>query len=466
VNERRSLNIRRTLFRLVFDRPGLVLVLGLALGACLSSQPYVPLKASHEAFSQLAKRISALRQLELKRELTLEQDSGDATAPASKTYDAGMAPALIESVYKIAGLLSDDANLNNALAEYRHLQRLAPYDPASGKILLTRDAARLAATLEKSHDSVATELPPVFGLMAGLQEQHFRWRAKIDSLSLEDRRLAFRAVAAGDMLLTLLASAAGARKDELPTENLQVGGQIGDALEKLGARLPVFFRRQLSFPYRHGSRFVWWALKARGWNGVNGLYANPPLSTAEILHPEKYFVQRQLPRRFFPPALLRRFREGPVVEQSFGEYLTGALLAPEHGASTAERLAAAWHGDQLFVFDDGRSLATVWFSSWQDENHAQEFMGAYRRVLEARHRLRFERRVNDKSRPLIAAGRDGRGWLIEARGSSVIAVSGASVENSIDLAKEGWQDLEIELESTAIPFESARRFNQFSSSKK
>jgi hypothetical protein len=66
-------------------------------------------------------------------------------------------------------------------------------------------------------------------------------------------------------------------------------------------------RQKLTFPFREGSQFVFWALRAKGWPGVDALYGNPPISAAEILHPERYFLLREAPLRFFPAALLGKF---------------------------------------------------------------------------------------------------------------------------------------------------------------
>lgn len=460
MDENRPLKSRAVL-RVLLKLFGPVLFSPLALAACFTSEPPALPKTSSESFSQLVKNISQRRALPVKRDLAVEQAlPAPAASEAPATY-RGMPLAAVEAAYKSVGLLPGAADLNRDLREYLRLERLAAYEQTSGKIFLAQNLSTLSSVVEQSRESASSEAPLIFAVMAALQEQHFKWPAIIDSVSVEDRRLAFRAVAAGDALLAVMAHAAGS---ELSAASLRAAGPIADELEKLGARLPAFFRQQAGFPFRYGSRFVWWAFKAGGWSGVNALYAKPPLSTAEILHPEKYFIRRQLPLRFFPPVLLRRFRGGAAVEQSFGEYLIGALLAAEHGAGAAERLAAAWRGDQLFAFQDGRSLATVWLSSWQDENDAREFTGAYRRVLEARHRLRFERRVNGKTATLTATGRDRRGWVIEAQGASVIAASSASAENSLELARQAWQDLEIDPESTAIPFESAGRLNHFSSS--
>src|SRR6185295_12605226 len=100
--------------------------------------------------------------------------------------------------------------------------------------------------------------------------------------------------------------------DTLSTVDLQNAGKFALELEKSAAGLPDYLRHRLLFPYREGSQFALWALKAKGWQGVNALYANPPLSTAQILHPEKYFAQPDAPSDFLPAGLIRAMRDGPL----------------------------------------------------------------------------------------------------------------------------------------------------------
>ena len=449
--------------RILLASSGFILCLLLMLAGCFSSAPRVSTTATSEAFSELAKNMARMRQLPFKRDVSFEtvtKSSGTLLQIAAPAYYGALPLASLEHAYKTVGLLANDADLRSILTEYRPIEQQVAYDDALGRALLSTDLIRLGASLEKTNPQIAAELPAAFGIMTTLQEQHFKWQTKINSIALDDRRLAFRAIAAGDTLLTLVARAAGSTKGELSTAHLEVASQIAGEVDKLAARLPVFFRQQLSFPYRDGSQFVLWALGAKGWNGVNGLYANPPLSTAQILHPEKYFIQRELPLRFFPAALIRRFKESPEVEQSFGEYLIGGLLASEHAAKFAQDLAAAWRGDQLFTFQEGVNFTTVWFSSWKTENDAREFMHAYQSVLQASQRVRFERTTNGQA--LIGTTRDRRGWLLQAAGSVVLVVNTWSANHLIELADEAWKDLEIETESTVIPFESAKRRAQFS----
>jgi len=460
VDESQPLKTRREIrFRL--KALGRALIWPFALSACFASEPPGLSPVNGEVFSQLAKNISALRELGLKHDLLLDTKTPE-LPPVASTHDRGTTPvAALESAYKSVGLLPGDVDLGSAQADYRRAQRLAVYHEANGQVWLSPNLASVSRALEKPYSAIAPEVPALFGVLAALQEQHFRWQARIEAVQLEDRRLAFRAVSAGDLALTIALRAAA--KSGTAASDVQIAEPIARELDRLGERLPTFFRQKLGFPYVEGSRFVLWAHRARGWSGVNALYAHPPLSTAEILHPEKYFIRRQLPLRFFPPALLRRYRQGPALEQSFGEGLIRGLLTAAHGAAQASRWAAAWRGDQLFSFHDGPNVTTLWFSAWESDSAAEQFLEAYRGVLERRHRLRFTRAADTDPRALRASARDGRGWLLQTRGSAVVLVNAAAKESLTELAEQAWRDLEIEPESTAIPFETAGLRNQRSS---
>ena len=455
MDESIRLKLPATLRRLLaFPRRLLFLII--ALIGCFAPEPKPLSTPSPDAIRELTRSVAEWRQLPLDRPVRLQIQPGGAETEPNLFATPFNAPsqAQLEQAYKAIGLLPDHVDFSTALAEYRKIVQLISYDGRQDLVILSTNAARLAAPLATSNPAAAHELPAVIGVMRALQERHFNWRERIDSSAFDDRRMALRAVATGDALLAALSRDAGKK---LTLANLAVLPQIAAEVDRLAWRLPVFLRQQASFPYREGGQFVYWALAAKGWQGVDALYADPPRTTAQVLHPEKYFIERDHPAHFFPAALLRRLKTNSLVEDSIGELSIRALLEGEHAQKYAADTAAAWRADQLFSFQNDADLNTFWFSSWGSETAAEEFVRAYRKVIENRQRLRFDRVAQAKDLALIGVARDGRAWLLQARGPVVLVMQSATANRATELAEEAWKDLESEAEPTVVRFESARR---------
>lgn len=442
----------------LFVLPGYFLFIAALFPACTSSEPKFFSPGPARSFPEVVKTVAQTRGLEPRQEIKLALEVNVGSRPATAPIDVYHgAPLLeVERAYKIIGLLPNTSDFSKALAEYALLERFITYDPLTSSVNWTTSAFQIAAPLAKIHEDKAREFVPVLAIVQALQEQHFRWRATIDKVSLEDRRSAFRALAKGDATLTLLTMDVKEEEPKLLPSRLGIAARAAGEIDKLAARLPDFLRRQLTFPYRHGGQFVYWAFKAKGWQGVDGLYATPPLSTSEILHPEKYFVERETPLRFFPAQLLRRFTESPIVEQTLGEDAIIGLLSRSGSTQPAVDIAAGWRGDQLFSFLDTNTPMIIWLSSWRTEDQAQEFLRAYRSVLEARHRVRFDLSAGQRTGPLIARSRDQRGWLLQRSSSVVLLASTSPASRLIELAADTWKDLAIDNETMEMRFESAQ----------
>jgi len=428
------------------------------LASCLSSQPRPPLRPPPAGFAVLAHDIAKFRALPLKRDVAL------AAAAENLTRDELTAPfelTHVERAYKAIALVGEDADLGAALGEFRQLDRLFTYDAVRGSIALEPAADKLGLPFEATDPTLAREAPFGFAVVAALQEQNFHWQEKIRLAFLEDHRLALRALAIGDAAVTLIARTNN--RIDFTAADVARTGQFAGALEKAAAGLPGFVRDKITFPYRDGSRFVLWALKARGWSGVDALYVNPPLSSAAVLHPEKYFLLGERPLRFFPAALRSVAKDGFIVEQSLGAHLLRGLLAGALDANLAGAVAAAWRGDQLFAFQDGGEFVTAWYSSWATAQQAAAFQRAYKNVLERRQRIRFDTPVKPSANSSLSGRtRANRGVWLETQGPAVLFLSGVPLERLRQRVEDAWRDLEIEADPAVIRFDSVRNRRQLS----
>jgi hypothetical protein len=162
------------------------------------------------------------------------------------------------------------------------------------------------------------------------------------------------------------------------------------------------------FPYREGARFVGALLQAGWWPAVNAAYLDPPVSTEQILHPEKYTgAPRDAPRTVRVPDLGEDLGEDwrLVVQDVLGELILGAHL-DQYLPDTPEARAAAagWDGDRAVVWQDleGREVLVI-RSLWDSDAEATEFVQSYAAVID--RRLRGASRV---LRSIVPPG--GRWW--------------------------------------------------------
>src|SRR5208337_2225193 len=144
-------------------------------------------------------------------------------------------------------------------------------------------------------------------------------------------------------------------------------------------------RQMLVFPYVQGQQFCEVVYARGGFPALSAVYADPPASTAQILHPEKYFketLENPIPVDF-PDTTFKG--QKPLADNVLGEMGCRILFAQSQNyADHAEEIAAGWRGDRYLVFDNGKEL--VWKTIWRSENAARAAGEAFRKSCEQRSR--------------------------------------------------------------------------------
>jgi hypothetical protein len=361
----------------------------------------------------------------------------------------------LSQVYKRLGFLADSVDPVQAYQEFSKLQRAVSYDPARDAIFISPAAVRIGQAFAGPSGYDGGAVAAVMALTYALQEQHFRWQQRVNETTSEDHKLALGAVAAGDAATVGLHFLNIQRSASLWTDQAQAIGRLTAEIENAAASLPAMLREQLMFPYRDGTPFVQWAYAAKGWAGINALFADPPVSTAQILHPEQYYLRRSAPVQIIPFGLFRQ-SNNPVVEQTFGEFLIRVLLTSSYSPNDAALTASSWTGDHLSAHLDGGNLVTVWLSAWNDEAGAQRFCRALQTVLERRRRVHFvaSARPQDGLNAEVGAG---RAAILQVRGAVVLLLDGMTAARALETSDAIWKDLEIRTEPPPVPFETAKR---------
>lgn len=283
------------------------------------------------------------------------------------------------------GLLKSNENLVQIQLNLLTDQVIGVYDTDTKSLFVVNDQAGFgpAQRLTYAHE-----------FNHALQDQHFN----LDKLAPKhpdsnDRSLAIHAVLEGDaVLLQSLWASANLTQDELVDLARGAGGS-DDSL----SRVPLIVRTELLFPYVEGFTFVRQAYRQAGnsYSGVDSLLANPPESTAQLLHIDKYRNQvRPVNVQFNDVAATlgsdwRRIGSGVLGE------LDSRVLLEQWGSDHADasRVAAGWAGDSWqLVEKDGRAAIVV-KSTWESADAARTFFSAYARGM----RMRFDAAMTEES---------------------------------------------------------------------
>jgi hypothetical protein len=148
---------------------------------------------------------------------------------------------------------------------------------------------------------------------------------------------------------------------------------------------PKYFQQSLFFPYSQGFEFVNSLYEKGGWDAVDQAYKNPPVSTAQILHPEKYPDVKPVPVTL-PSVDGMKLGDMQLQETgTSGEWELFLLLsagvnqANQLTAATASKAAAGWAGDQyaLYASPDGSQRLYVQCVRWENETEADEFASTF-----------------------------------------------------------------------------------------
>jgi hypothetical protein len=155
---------------------------------------------------------------------------------------------------------------------------------------------------------------------------------------------------------------------------------------------PSFLSEDFIFPYFYGHAFVEAIYEAGGWAAVEQAYANPPVSTEQILHPERYPdvtpVRVELPD--YLPILGNDWRQ--LDSNILGEWYTYLLLAEslnEEARLDQERsreAADGWAGDYYLVYhlDESNQTVLLLRTIWKNESEARQFSDAFLDYANAR----------------------------------------------------------------------------------
>jgi hypothetical protein len=178
-------------------------------------------------------------------------------------------------------------------------------------------------------------------------------------------------------------------------------------------------------PYSDGPAWVYEVWQNQGWDAVTDIYSNPPASTEQTIHPDKYGVDEpnypdvertasddwnlvpeggQVDYASFGEAGMYVTMWYPTYEAAVGQITPQAspiipynnhlggengslLLNSQDSLNYDHPVSAGWDGDKLLTYvPEGSSgyeeTAFVWKSTWDSVEDAEEFAAAYEQLVQ------------------------------------------------------------------------------------
>jgi hypothetical protein len=308
----------------------------------------------------------------------------DATYPGEQLHH-------LERVYVRLGLLPPGVPLRGAFLALMSDEGAGFYDPRTKQLVLAAHAPQAvggslkALGLLTGRDLVG-EFLVAHELTHALQDQHWGLPTAPEPVleTQGDRALARRALLEGDATLAGFAYLLRGRLDDAAVERA-VGAiaRTPEELEKRQPDAPAALRAVLAFQYDRGTAFAGRLYQRGGWAAVNAAHADPPASTEQILHPERWDAPRDapVPIRLGGTRGLERAGFTPVLEDTLGELQLRVLAERTLPPASAATLAAGWGGDRLRALARGDDLVVVWLTAWDTTGDADEFAAAAPGVL-------------------------------------------------------------------------------------
>jgi hypothetical protein len=273
-------------------------------------------------------------------------------------------------------LIENREGMADSLLKLFESQVLAFYDPATDVYFALDKPPGGLEFNEFLSGAVA-----IHELTHALQDQHFRAGDRLLAMKGNaDAQTAYQAVLEGEAMLVMAAWLfeqlgqdldAMVGNDALLT-SLSMMSELNPGVPE---GTPAYFVEGLKFPYLAGLRLVLMAYRRGGWEAVDSLHKNPPASTEQVLHAEKFFAKAaEVVPAHIPPQ-----KNKNLMTDTMGEFGWRFLLG--------EEAASGWGGDSVQVREGaGGALSVSIETIWDTEEDARQFAAAYEHLLKSRTR--------------------------------------------------------------------------------
>ncbi|HEX6852101.1 MAG TPA: hypothetical protein VF139_11940 [Candidatus Polarisedimenticolaceae bacterium] len=369
----------------------IALLLALAGAASVVRSQTIDAAAAKAAVEDVSAQLAQIRGLSYKSSVPVRVvDDAFARGHVTARFKKFMPEAELAATAKaweLLGVVPAGTDILKSFLDALEEQAGGFYDPETKSFFLLDDMPRGMAALLAAHE-----------LTHALEDQHYDLDARIAAAKGDDDRMfAIGAVHEGSAMAAMSVYMSRAMSSgKLTQDALQefAKSEAGKA-EKLN-RMPAALRRQMIGPYLLGVGFVargdLVSVMQKGYPTADAerFYKSGPVSSEQILHPEKYWddARRDLPKPVSVGDAGRSLGRGwkRSLAGNLGELMVGVMVGattPDTNDPAAQApsawthvAAAGWGGDRWELWQNGDRAVALLATVWDSEKDAQEFADA------------------------------------------------------------------------------------------
>jgi hypothetical protein len=325
--------------------------------------------------AQVMEELEQIRGLEFQERVVAEPVSQEEIAEGYTEYVESAFPedfyARRSAAWQTIGVIPPDASIRDALLSYGSTQVIGYYDTVTGELKF----------IGEEDPSPLERITLAHELTHAIDDQWFALE-RLDTLGAECRDEELDAAVAlveGNATFFMLR---WAQSFLTPAEQLEVGVEAA-AQEPPAGDIPPFISAVQEWPYIDGMEFVTQLESQGGVEAIDAAFESPPVSTEQIMHPERY--PNDLPVPVDVPDLASELGEGwaDLDVQGVGESWLNLALGLYLDGDEAAAAAAGWDGGIYRAWSLGDDVAVVLSTAWDSEADAEEFAAAMASWIDA-----------------------------------------------------------------------------------
>lgn len=313
--------------------------------------------------AEIERQVETVRQLDFTRDVAVSPiDDATMDRKLSRAFDQTYPVNLYArrtEAWRTIGVIPPSADIRESLLAFQTGQVVGFYNPADGELVYLSDGSVL--------DSLTERVILAHELTHAIDDQHYDL-TRIDDIVATCDDEAFQAA--------LGAVEGNAQHFAIAVATRFPGGTIDQDGDGLPSGVPPFITQLEFWPYTAGQSFIDALDRRGGVKAVNGAIERFPLSTEQVIHPERY--PNDVPQPVDIEDLSAELGAGwhDLDVMTVGEAWLQTMLRLRLDRATADDAAAGWDGGTYRAWTDGDAVAVAMRAVWDSEADARAFAEA------------------------------------------------------------------------------------------